>query len=340
MGYAGLTYAIFFYNDHIMSGKFHFTLLFEIKMINTFVRQLLLSVTCFWLIVSSPTYSEETQESVEGEEPPKAPDFILTKREASESQLLSNFFSISQHGLNYLVPISYISDPNPIGVTELDFDNVDNIETKYQVSMKLPIYLKEDSVTGLYIGFTNVSYWQVYNNEASRPFRENNYEPEVFYNWQTDYQFLGIKFNQARFGFNHQSNGQSGLVSRSWNRIFASALFSDVDSIYYLKVWYRVPEDEKVTLDSAVGDDNPDITRFLGNFELGYGKKVGNFNILALLRNNLRSDNKGSIDLNISYPINERYDLVLQYFNGYGDSLIDYNRHQERFGIGIQLKVF
>jgi phospholipase A1 len=270
----------------------------------------------------------------------EVPSFILEEREASDNQSLSNFYSISQHGLNYVMPISYISDPNPIGVTELDFENVDTIEAKYQVSVKLPIYLKKDSVSGLYIGFTNVSYWQLYNNEVSRPFRENNYEPEVFYNWQTNYRFFGIKFNQARFGFNHQSNGQSGLISRSWNRIFASALFSDEDSIYYLKTWYRVPEEEKLEPNSAVGDDNPDITHFLGHFELGYGKKVGNFNILALLRNNLSSDNKGSLDLNISYPINERYDLVLQYFNGYGDSLIDYNRHQKRIGIGIQLKIF
>ena len=89
----------------------------------------------------------------------------------------------------------------------------------------------------------------------------------------------------------------------------------------------------------STGDDNPDITTFMGHAEFGYGTKLGNFNIMALVRNNLKtSDNKGSVQLNLSYPISDRYDVLLQYFNGYGDSLVDYNRHQQRIGLGIQLK--
>lgn len=264
---------------------------------------------------------------------------MLKEREESDSQALSNPFAISQHKRNYLLPFSYVKDPNPLGVTELTSENVDSFEAKYQISVKLPIYLEKDTSSGLYLGFTAVSFWQVYNSEASKPFRETNYEPEVFYSWHTDYRMLGVEFNQLQFGLNHQSNGQSGLRSRSWNRIFASALFSDVDSIYYLKLWYRIPEDEKTDPLSATGDDNPDITDYLGHFELGYGKKVGNFNMLALLRNNLKSsDNRGSFELSLTYPVTDRYDVILQYFNGYGDSLIDYNRHQQRIGLGIQLK--
>ena len=60
--------------------------------------------------------------------------------------------------------------------------------------------------------------------------------------------------------------------------------------------------------------------------------------MLALLRNNLDFDsNRGSIQVDLTYPISDRYEVLLQYFNGYGDSLIDYNRSQERIGIGFQL---
>ncbi|WJG09091.1 phospholipase A [Aliiglaciecola sp. LCG003] len=279
---------------------------------------------------------EEVKEAVE--QPYAAMVTVLEERQKSDSLALKDPYTLSQYRLNYLVPISYIKDPNPSGFAEEDPDSIDNIEAKYQISVKLPIYVNQENASGMYLGFTAVSFWQVYNSEISKPFRETNYEPEVFYSWQTNYRFFGIKFNQIHFGLNHQSNGQSGLRSRSWNRLYASALFSDEDSIYYLKTWYRLKEDDKVDPNSANGDDNPDITHYLGHFEIGYGKKVGNFNILALLRNNLKADNKGSIDLTISYPLSERYDVILQYFNGYGDSLIDYNRHQQRIGLGIQLK--
>ena len=237
------------------------------------------------------------------------------------------------------MPFTYVSSPNTLSASGLNTENVDHMEAKYQISVKLPIYQEYLSSSGLYMGFTAVSYWQVYNSEASKPFRETNYEPELFYAWRNQLSFAGFKFNQIRLGLSHQSNGQSGLRSRSWNRVFASAMFSDDDSFYHIKAWYRIKEDKKNNPFDSNGDDNPDITTFMGHTEFGYGTKLGKVNIMALVRNNLKtSENKGSVELNLSYPINTRYDFLLQYFNGYGDSLVDYNRHQERVGVGIQLK--
>lgn len=296
---------------------------------------LLVVISC----MADQSLAQQTQ-AAEPEKPLMAKSF-LRERTEQDSKSLRNPFAITQHKRNYLMPFSYAKDPNTLGVTELNSTNVDRFEAKYQVSVKLPIYLQHDdgNPSGLYMGFTALSFWQVYNSEASKPFRETNYEPEIFYSWDTEYSLLGFEFNEIQFGFNHQSNGQSGLRSRSWNRIFASALFSDEDSLYYFKTWYRIKEDGKIDPFEADGDDNPDITHYLGHFELGYGKKIGNFNLLALVRNNLKlDDNKGSVELSVSYPMSSRYDIVVQYFNGYGDSLIEYNRHQYRISLGIQLK--
>ena len=125
----------------------------------------------------------------------------------------------------------------------------------------------------MYFGFTLTSFWQLYNSEASKPFRETNYEPEIFWQETADYSVLGYKFNTFQVGFNHMSNGQSGLQSRSWNRLFASIVFSDNDDIYYLKTWYRIPEDEKEDPLDPTGDDNPDIEDYYGRMEFGYGRK-------------------------------------------------------------------
>jgi phospholipase A1 len=54
--------------------------------------------------------------------------------------------------------------------------------------------------------------------------------------------------------------------------------------------------------------------------ELGVGTQLGKFNFFTAVRNNLkRNDNKGSVELNLSYALTEGYDILNQYFNGYGD---------------------
>lgn len=298
---------------------------------------------CMAFGASSQTVDEPSVELVFVTEPEEVSktESVLDERAESTKASITNPYFISQHRRNFILPISYVSRPNTVAVDELNNENVDNIEVKYQVSVKLPLYIEKDDASGLYLGFTAKSYWQVYNSDVSKPFRATDYEPEIYYGWANELSILGFKFNQLQLGFNHQSNGRSNELSRSWNRLFASVLFSDESSFYYFKTWYRIPEDEKETITSAQGDDNPDITRFLGHIELGYGTNWGDFNIVGLLRNNLRtSENKGSIELSISYPLTDHYDVLFQYFNGYGDSLIDYNRHQQRIGLGIQLKFF
>lgn len=150
---------------------------------------------------------------------------------------------------------------------------------------------------------------------------------------------LGYKFNLLRIGLNHQSNGQDGLKSRSWNRIIATALFSDSNTAYYVKTWLRLPEDEKSNPLDPLGDDNPDINDYYGRIEIGFNYQLGEANMSTRIRNNLSfGDNRSGIEINLTYPINDRYDFLIQYFNGYGDSLIDYNRHQQRMSAGVQLR--
>ena len=266
---------------------------------------------------------------------------MLDKRVQSVKESNANPFSISQYRQNYLLPATYVNNPNPISVDGLTEETIDNFEAKYQISVSMPLYLQDDNASGVFFGMTLISFWQVYNDETSKPFRENNYEPEVYYQWQADWDLFGYRFNQFNVGLNHQSNGQSGLKSRSWNRLYATAIFSDANALYYFKTWYRLPEDVKEFALDPTGDDNPDITDYVGRAEFGYGFNIGKVNLLTKITNNLSfNENRGSVELNLTYPINDRYDWLLQYFNGYGDSLIDYNRHQQRVGLGIQLKLF
>lgn len=103
------------------------------------------------------------------------------------------------------------------------------------------------------------------------------------------------------------------------------------------KIWWRIPEDEKATPTSAKGDDNPDIVDYMGNFELltVYGLDKHRFTLL--LRNNLQSENYGALEMTWSYPIVGNLRFYTQYFNGYGESLIDYNTSTQRIGMGVAL---
>jgi phospholipase A1 len=264
---------------------------------------------------------------------------FLTEKINNERDANRNLFSLVQHRQNYLLPISYSTGPNPITLDGIGEEKIDRFEAKYQISVKTPLWLQPDDLSGVYFGFTAVSFWQLYNDETSKPFRETNYQPEVFYQFNSDLSLAGYKFNLLRIGLNHMSNGQSGLKSRSWNRITATALFSDENTAYYIRTWLRLPEDDKTSRLDPLGDDNPDINDYYGRIELGFGYRLGSLDITSSIRNNLSfDDNRSGIEINITYPFNKRYDLLIQYFNGYGDSLIDYNRHQQRFSVGMQIR--
>jgi len=75
----------------------------------------------------------------------------------------------------------------------------------------------------------------------------------------------------------------------------------------------------------------------MGNGQLGMVWQLSrNHNLELMLRNNLRSDNKGAIELGWTYPFSTHFRGYVQYFNGYGESLIYYNVHSERLSLGIK----
>lgn len=266
---------------------------------------------------------------------------LIDEREKNENDTSSKPFVITPHKVNYILPITYQNRPNeqPYYQEYHSSDHhLDNVEAKFQLSLKLPLinnFITDNDA--LYFGYTSTSYWQVYNADVSGPFRSTDHEPELFWITKTDDDWLNYGFSYWGLGLNHQSNGKSGSLSRSWNRIYGMFVFDFDDLAFSAKAWYRIPEDEKSHKDDATGDDNPDIEKFMGNIELTaiYGFHDHRFS--AALRNNLRRDNKGSIELTWSYPVLGNLRFYAQFFNGYGESLIDYNHHNQRIGLGVAL---
>ena len=55
------------------------------------------------------------------------------------------------------------------------------------------------------------------------------------------------------------------------------------------------------------------------------------------MRNNLRTDMRGAVQVDRNSPFIKHFDGYLQWFNGYGESLIDYNHNVNSIVIGVSL---
>ena len=149
----------------------------------------------------------------------QARDLVIEQRVENEQAVRNNPFGIIAHRANFLQPLSYSVRPNNLALYGYDLQRA---EVKFQLSFKFPIGnpIWNDRIQ-FYGAYTNQSWWQAYNRDASAPFRETNHEPEVFATIRTNLSPLGFDTAFIKAGLSHQSNGQSGLRSRSWNRIYA-----------------------------------------------------------------------------------------------------------------------
>lgn len=266
----------------------------------------------------------------------------IDQRIQNELETIDNPAVITSHKRNYMLPVTYVKEQNSVPFDQLlANDKLDNAEAKFQLSFKAPLISQVfDDQDRLFFGFTLQSYWQLYNSELSSPFRETNYQPEIFYAIENEAK-IGEWTNKGfMFGIEHQSNGRTQSFSRSWNRVYANFFFEKDNWVVSFKPWYRLPEDEKENPDSAEGDDNPDIHKYMGNFEMSTIYSWDEQNFSLMFRNNLRSNNRGALQLDWTFPLGKRFKGHFQYFNGYGESLIDYNHHIERIGFGVALTDF
>lgn len=270
----------------------------------------------------------------------KSIDNPFAKRLILERHASKNPFAILPYKPNYILPFTYskaIEDPY---IDSLNGHSLDDVEAKFQVSLK---YIVDERFLIKYLSlataFTTTSWWQSYNSDISAAFRETNYEPELIFTYSKPWRVLGIDINDTSLSLNHQSNGQSGLLSRSWNRvIFGISGTNNNNIMWNLRTWWRLPESDKVTPEASDGDDNPNIENYMGYGELGLLWKVNHtHNLDMIFRNNLKSDNRTTIQLGWSFPLGHNLRGYVEYFNGYGESLIYYNRHASRLGIGVKL---
>ena len=253
------------------------------------------------------------------EELPLTPNSLAAASDDGFFKRLSQGFSL--HKENYLLPLTW-------GSTAV---STKDAELKFQFSFRQQIY------RSLYFAYTQKSFWRVLDQEESRPFRETNYNPELFYRLLRPAASRGAWGGDL--GIEHESNGSREPDSRSWNRVFIAPFVEYGKLRAELKLWRRIPEDAKKTPDDTSGDENPDISDFYGYGELRFAY-VNRWQHRAALmtRWNFATDN-GAVQLDYSVPTGTSNLFVYgQFWSGYGESLIDYNRSFTRYGIGVMIR--
>ena len=268
-----------------------------------------------------------TDASVAGNPPEKQPHApnpeagrLNFKVDPDGYSIISTVRGLSTHRVSFVFPLTYSRDYYG-----------DNTEMVFQFSAKQRVF-----GTNFYVAYTQKSFWQYLNQAQSSPFRETNYAPEAFYRWIP----AAKAFNHwgADFGFEHESNGRSIGESRSWNRVYVAPFQAKGKHLAFLKFWYRLPEGAPSSIDNPNGDDNPDLTDYLGHGELNYSQQIGGEQLLTAWVRGNPATGRGAAAFTWSIPSPGGYAFYgLTVFHGYGESLIDYDQATTRVMAGILL---
>lgn len=189
----------------------------------------------------------------------------------------------------------------------------------------------------IYFAYTQMMFWDIY--DESKPFREINYNPEVFYRL---YEGWGDSFFNLDMGYIHSSNGKDTIESRSLDRVFLRHSFgAKIERNYVgiqLMAHYIYNED----------DTNKDIVDHLGYYSLGFFVS----DLILIEDNHLDLEirlnagkkgydfDKGSYQLGLVYNLGWSEfnpSLYLQRFEGYSEHLRNYNKSRTEYRIGLLL---
>ncbi|MCP5346780.1 MAG: phospholipase A [Pseudomonadales bacterium] len=190
-----------------------------------------------------------------------------------------------------------------------------------------------ESLAPLYFGYSQQSWWDV--AESSAPFREHNYNPEIFWDYSKTSNLNGLNFIGRlidRVGYEHQSNGQDGSTSRSWDRVYVQRQFQAFDRLSLgVKAWEVVNK----------GEENSDITDYLGNLQLQTAFQANDRLTVRASALQGWETSKLSFQLDLIYRIPEwvNSQFMLSYYEGYGEALISYRQKTSSLRAGLYFPI-
>ena len=205
-----------------------------------------------------------------------------------------------------------------------------NSDVKFQISFQQRL---TKSVlpwnTYLYLFYTQKAIWHVF--EESLPFHDLNFNPGIGLS-----RFIIMKnrlVGKATMMIEHESNGRDGTASRSWNKIsWAGEAYISPYLMAHAKFWIPIID----------GKYNRDILRYCGVYQAGFqAKSLDDKWVLdmTLVKRQGWNLNFNTI-VQLGYRINHNSNqfIMLQYYNGYGESMLNYNQYHSRIRVGLLIR--
>ena len=209
--------------------------------------------------------------------------------------------------------------------------------------------------TGIYIAYAQTMFWDFWGE--SGPFKEINFSPELFLRFESGNNFISDVniplLDYIQGGWEHRSNGKDGEFSRGWDRIYGE-LQLKLGRTFYIKAaakyfYYLDTDFLNGSLFSL--SDNPDIENYTSNFEfrftIGYKDMPIFFIPHKIVISAGPGGGKNQFDFEKGWQQADIYfgkligdvRAYVQVWNGYGQSVLDYNQSSfsAHFGIAIEL---
>ena len=183
--------------------------------------------------------------------------------------------------------------------------------------------------TYLYLFYTQKVFWNILEN--SMPMTDLNFNPGI---GLTKPLFVKNRFiGKLIFLIEHESNGRDGDASRSWNKISLGAnIMIDPMLMVHGKVWIPIVD----------GMNNKDILDYSGIYQVGLQmfsrNRRFNASVTLVKRRGWRPNYNTTVELAYRLWNRDNQFLFLQYYNGYGEGLLEYNKFHSQLRVGIVIK--
>uniref|UniRef100_UPI004027DD2E phospholipase A n=1 Tax=Candidatus Limisoma sp. TaxID=3076476 RepID=UPI004027DD2E len=205
-----------------------------------------------------------------------------------------------------------------------------NSDVKFQVSIAQRLTKSTLPFnTYLFLFYSQKCMWNIY--EESLPMRDLNFNPGI---GLAKHLFVKNRYiGKVTLLVEHESNGRDGVDSRSWNKIsLACNIFIDPNFMIHGKAWIPIID----------GMNNKDILDYSGIYQTGMtyttpNKRFG-FGLTLIKRRGWRLSYNTIWEFNYRVFKKDNQFLFVQYYNGYGENLLDYNKFHSRLRVGLVIK--